>query len=66
MLDGMEKDPKFAQANRNWEVAFSERRRAALRNAELSRLAGAGEWWMLATGCALAGVVLLYVSNVLR
>jgi hypothetical protein len=63
MCDAMEKNPAYAQAQPGWRDVHLERRRAALSQAEASRWQSASLFWMLATGCALAAVVMLYVSG---
>ena len=65
MYDAMEKNKNtsWAQAHLDWREVHIERRRAALSYAEASRWESAGLFWMLATGCALAAVVMLYASK---
>jgi len=62
MCDAMEKNPALAQANPQWREIHSERHRSARKAAEASRWQTACVLWMIATGCALATVVMLYVT----
>lgn len=62
MCDAMEKNPAKARANPHWREIHSERHRSARKAAEVSRWQTACLLWMIATGCALAAVVMLYVT----
>jgi len=63
MYDAMEKNPAYAKTQPGWRDVYLERHRVALSQAEASRWQSASVFWMLATGCALAAVVMLYVSG---
>ena len=63
MYDAVEKTPKLSQTYDSWRNVRVERCRAALSAAKASRWQTACNFWMLATGCALAAVVMLYVSK---
>jgi hypothetical protein len=58
--DAMEKDPAWAQTHPNWQADLRERRHVALRGAAMA--SGANNFWMLATGCALASLLMLAVT----
>lgn len=61
MYDRMEKK-KLSQADfGSWSERHRENRRAALKTAEASRWESACRFWMVATGCALAAAVMLYL-----
>jgi len=62
MYDSIEKNPAYAQSYPNWRELHLERRSAALSSAEASSWESACRFWMLATGCALAGLFMLAVT----
>jgi hypothetical protein len=64
VYDAIEKDPAAAKYyDQNWRDIHVERHRAALSSANAHRWESACRFWMLAAGCALAAVVMLYVSG---
>ena len=63
MYDAVKKNPELSQTYQSWRDVRVERCRAALSAAKAYRWETACNFWMLATGCALAAVVMLYVSK---
>lgn len=63
MCDAMEKNPASARANPQWREIHSERHRCARKTAEACRWESTCLFWMIATGCALAAVGMLYASS---
>jgi hypothetical protein len=62
MYDAMEKNASYAKAHPDWREVHLERRRTALQSAQASRWESACRFWMLATVCAIAAIVMLYLS----
>ena|ERR1017187_7607129 len=63
MYDAMEKNPEYARAHPDWREVYGARHRSALQGAEANRWESASRFWMLATVCALAAVVMMYLSG---
>jgi hypothetical protein len=64
VYDAVEKDPEASRYySESWRDLRRERCRADFSAAEAYRWQTACNFWMLATGCALAAIVMLYVSK---
>jgi Flp pilus assembly protein TadB len=62
IYDQIQKDSAGAKYyDQKWREIHTERRRSALSTDEAFRLRSACRFWMVATGCALAAVVMLWL-----
>ena len=62
ICDQMGKNPALVRTNPHWRESHAERHRCARKTAEACRWKSTCLFWMIATGCALAAVLMLYVS----